>query len=985
MQIRLLGPLEVVVDGRPIDLGDLQQRFIFVVLVLNANKPISVERLIGTVWANPPKTNLVPGYITKLRKAFQGTDGLSISRQTTGYVLHVDVDRIDMHRFHRLCAEAEAAADPRTRLTKLREAVGLWRGKYLEDIDTERVGASELISPAERYVDAVTDLAELEVVEGNHRWARDHLRPLFNADPTRQRVALVLMRALTANGDRAKAMDVYFRCRDALDEYGMEASTDLRRQARLTQHTGGASRVPAGPRRFAGRAAELEVITSAALTGVAAQRPAVVWVSGTPGIGKSAVALQAVQGLRRHFPDGQLFVQLNGFTPNMAPVEPMEALAQLLVQLDVAPEQLPASLGERAALYQASLADTRTLVVLDNAADEKAVELLLPDAPGCLALVTSRSVATLAADAAVHLEPLPLPDAAAMFADLVGAVRTDAWPLLVDDVVQRCGRIPLLIKVAAAQFRQHHRWPLDHLVQLLDDAGAEAGTDSPIAVAERAACTVSYQQLSDAQRTLFRLIGQLPGPDLTVRAAAALLHSTIAEARALLAELQSVSLIEEVAPERYLMLDPLKEFAGTLSRAAWPDELTEALDRWLDFHLVTSANAMNAAFPRDRDHRPEITRVSPVAAVFADAAAAREWLDAERFTLLAAVKYAAEHDRGEHTWQLAVLLWRWHFTRGYVADWAETLELARETLDATGTDRQGLAYVLLRLSGARRQAGEQAEALALVKRALALWEDLDDERGQAAALANLAIATYDDNDYGAAREYFEAALTKFEALDDRRGQAHALSNLGTLDELRGELRAAHERQRAATEIFRDLDYPQGLAHALDNLGAVQRQLGLLDEAMASHQEAHQLAVELGDRVCEAYALNNLGNVHRCRGELAEALTHHEKARAVADLVRDPGLGAQLYLDRAATHHASGDDDAALTAYRATLDLAAGTGDRGQQAHAHHGIARVLHTLGRHDEAAAGWRAAIDGFTDLEWSTASTVRAELAENNCACAQ
>src|SRR5262249_32712524 len=155
------------------------------------------------------------------------------------------------------------------------------------------------------------------------------------------------------------------------------------------------------------------------------------------------------------------------------------------------------------------------------------------------------------------------------------------------------------------------------------------------------------------------LLGALSGQDIGVPAAAALTGRDVAGAQALLDDLHGMSLLDEAAPGRYHVLDPLKEFAGSLPPAS-ATELEAALIRLLDFYLVTSGSAIAAAFPFDRDRQPVIDRTCSVALSFDDQQAALDWVTTERPNLIAAVRYAAGHGHRDHTWQLAVLLWR-HF------------------------------------------------------------------------------------------------------------------------------------------------------------------------------------------------------------------------------------------------------------------------------------------------------------------------------------
>lgn len=982
MEFRMLGPLEAWHGTARVPLGDQQQRYVLVVLLLHANKPVSTDKLTDIVWGgNPERRVLVRGYISKLRNALRDADDVSIETTATGYVLHVDEDRLDTVRFARLRAEAASAVeagDQRRAITLLRAAVDLWRGGFLEDIDIDRVGGTELMHPDESHLDAVGDLAELELNAGDHRSARDRLRPVVRRDPARQKHAELLMRALIAGGDRVEAVRVFHGTRAALAEEGLEPGPLLRKLAARAERGEPASSLPSRPGGFTGREVELAAIEAVAAT--PGERRAV-WVSGAPGVGKSGLAVEAAHRLRHRFPDGQVLVRLDGFTPNLTPVTVSDALDHLLAELGVPPEQIPASVNRKFTLYQAELYGTRTLVVLDNAHSPEQVRSLLPEASGCLAIVTSRRVGDPDTGEHLRLSLLPPEDALALFQALAGPLRLRGRSADVAAVVKRCGFLPMQIRVAAALFRRHDKWPLEHLLRKLEESGPwRADTVDTDGVA---AVRVSYLQLEAPQRELFRLFGHLPGPDLDVHGAAALAGRDVAEVRAVLDVLHEVCLLEEVAPERYRMLDPLKEFAAAEPPSTTPTEPEDALLRLLDFYLVGLAEAVGAAYPFDRALLPSVHRTSRVVPVFADQPGATAWIAAERDNLVAAIRSAAEHRLPGHVWRLAVLIWRHFNTTSRFEDWVETVELAWETVRAVPGEEHGRAHVLLRLATAYDRLGRLEDALEAATRALGVWEELGDLPGQASTSGMLAISLMQLGRHAEAIARFEDALEKHGRCGDLRGQGHALSMLGVLHEERGDLDLALRRHRAAVPLLREVGHKQGLAHALNNLGAVQRRLGPADEALAAHLEAHDLAVELGDDSLAAYALNYIGNVHRSQGRLAEAAHYHERAKAVAADVSNTDLRTRLFLDRAETAQAGGDRSGALAAYRSALDLATGAGNRGHAAQAHRGVARALHALGRHTSAAPHWDEAEAGFAALGQPEADEVRAEHASLTCAC--
>ncbi|MGB3442301.1 MAG: tetratricopeptide repeat protein [Actinophytocola sp.] len=969
MDFRLFGPFEVWHDGAAVDPGDLQQRYVLVILLLNANRAVTREYLQEWVWRgqDQPRSDLITSYIARLRKVFKDTDEVVIDKTPTGYLLRVDPDLVDLNRFRTLYRQAHRTGDVAT----YHAALDLWRGRFLSDMDVDRVGGPTVAPSDEERVDALVDLAELELAAGQHRRIRDRLRPVWEEDRTQQRIAAALMRALIQSGDHVRAVEVYHQTREALDEYGMDVSRELREAMRRAQYGDRLSSLPMRQGRFTGRADELAFVDSVARSSVE-DGPSVLWISGMPGVGKTALAVNAAHRLGEVFPDGRLFVDLTGFTPNVAPATPAAALARLLTDLGVPPEAIPESTSARADLYRSTVDGTRTLVVLDNAGSAEQVEPLLG---GTLTLVTSREQGALTATEHLRLEPLPPHEAVELFRKLVSTERVHGHVDQVREVVALCGHVPLLVHLVAAQFQRHVRWPLTHLLGLLREV-SPVSPDTTFSQAATMACTVSYDQLTEEQRTLFRFFALAPGSDLSAPGAAALMG--VKRARGLLEDLHRVSLLEESAPERFQMLDPLRDY---VLAAHPPGDRVTPVDRLLDFYLVTTEAAIDTLFPYDRDRHPAVTATSPVALSFPDEDAARGWLDDERHNLVAAVYHAAGHNRTEHTWQLSVLLWRYFYVGGHLRDWTETLQRAAAVLD--GSDNTlGLAHVRLRLANARWRSGALTEARTLAEQTLPLWVAIGDALGEAGTHVVIASTAHKLGDFEAAVEHYATALARYELIGDESGQAHTLDLLGVVNERRGDLIAAENHHLAAIALLRGLGHREGLAHSLDNLGCVRQRLGRLDEAFADHTESRELAIELGDRACEAYALNNLGNTHRLAGRYDKAVECQQQARRVADLVIDPNLRTQLYLDRGETALATGDATAALHAYRAALDLSAGMGERAQRARANHRIAHVLHDTGRHHPA--NWRDALAEYTELGLLEADEIRAELDKLTCDCA-
>ncbi|OQR62874.1 AfsR family transcriptional regulator [Streptomyces maremycinicus] len=322
------------------------------------------------------------------------------------------------------------------------------------------------------------------------------------------------------------------------------------------------ARLPSAPACFVGRAVESEWLAGAARPG------GIVLVGGMPGVGKTALALHWAHRATDRFPDGQLFVALHGSGPAgpaRSAVEPAEALRGMLAALGVPASRMPDGVDALTGLYRTLLARRRVLVVLDDAVGTGQLSPLLPTGPGCLALVTSRhALPGLVASGArpLRLAPPSAEDASAMLAGLLGEERTAAAPRAAEEIVARCGRLPLALTTVAARAVGRPDLPLAAEAAAL--RAADGGLDALDAVRE--ALLGSYRLLAPDSARLFRLLPRHAGPDITPAGAAALAGLTVRRARLLLAALADAHVLDEPAPGRYALHDLLRVFA--LERAA---------------------------------------------------------------------------------------------------------------------------------------------------------------------------------------------------------------------------------------------------------------------------------------------------------------------------------------------------------------------------------------------------------------------------------
>ena len=468
--------------------------------------------------------------------------------------------------------------------------------------------------------------------------------------------------------------------RDRVEEARRRATSATAPRRAAGDGPGSPRQLPKPVRHLAGRRAELEELTRLAGTAVeGASAAAVLTIGGTAGIGKTALAVFWAHQVADQFPDGQLYVNLRGFTPAGGPLPPQRAVHGFLEALGVAPERVPLELDGQTALYRGLLTGRRTLVLLDNAYDADQVRPLLPASAGCLAVVTSRSRLTglIACEDARPLTVDVLSDAQArdLLAARLGADRMLTEPQAVERIVRSCAGLPLALSIVAARAAAHVEVGLATLAQELGDARTGLdGLDGEDAVADiRAVFSWSYRALGLPAARLFRLLGLYPGPDVAAPGAASLLGEPDRVADRLLTELRHAHLVAEQSPGRYGLHDLLRVYARELVESVETGAERAAIRRrLLDYDVHSAYGAAMAIHP----HRYpiEVSEPDPAVApeVFAHHGPAEAWLQAEHAGLLAAVDTAAEAGLDRHAWQLAWALSGFHQCGGYWSEWVAT-------------------------------------------------------------------------------------------------------------------------------------------------------------------------------------------------------------------------------------------------------------------------------------------------------------------------
>ncbi|PRY58699.1 putative ATPase [Glycomyces artemisiae] len=699
----------------------------------------------------------------------------------------------------------------------------------------------------------------------------------------------------------------------------LAAALDLAPDARALL-SGSPGRAVAVPRElprvlpaFAGRAGPLDEAFTAVEDGAS-----VIAIQGMAGVGKTALAVRIAHDLAPRWPDGQLFVDLHGFTQAVPAPGPASVLARVLRGLGATEQALPSDVGELTARYRSVLADRRVILVLDNAADAAQVEALLPGTPNGLVLATSRrDLSDLAGAYAISLEPPQEDEAAAMLtAALADRITADEAAAIAD----RCGRLPLAMGLAAARLRSRPHWRVEDLLARLTDDERRLDEFDMGHRGVTAVLRSSYLELAPEQRRLLRQLALVPGADVDARAAAALSETDEQRASALIESLVDVHLVETRSPGRYRLHDLVRLFASRLANAEDTGrERDEALARLYGVYLHFGYRAAARTVQN-------VARFDTGAAAhdlglpgFADRDAALAWFRAEHANLESAAAAAARAGHHDQAWHLATVF------NGFVSYHRDpAAHAAVNDIALAGAralqDTWKLAYSLGDAGRRLGVEGRIGDGIACLAEAVALKRDLGEHGDAALTLANIGVLHRRSGRFAEALAVYEEALDLAAATGDAVAVATVLLNmaaplirLGRLDEAERRLAEAEERfapgddhNRNRIKVFRGnllrergdaagaaavhascLDacvregIRTGITATLLELGEDLLALGRGEDAVERFEQAVAQSEEIADHSYERAARNGLGRALTAQGRTAEAVVQHERAAALA--------------------------------------------------------------------------------------------------------
>jgi tetratricopeptide (TPR) repeat protein len=731
--------------------------------------------------------------------------------------------------------------------------------------------------------------------------------------------------------------------------YGDRSAPSGRRLARKTL-----ALLPRDVPDFTGREGELARLSGLAQGG----RAVVTVISGTAGVGKTALAAHAAHRLLPQFPDGQLYADLRGYTEGQAPADPAEVLGMFLRRLGVAAAEIPTGTEERSGLLRQLLASRRVLMLLDNATADAQVRPMLPGAGASLVVVTSRSMLPgLEAGERIGLDVFGEEQADAQLAGLIGNERAAAEPEAMAMVREWCGRLPLALRVAGRLLAAHPAWPVARLAGMLADERDRLAQHSAGDLRVRAAVEVSCRQLADGDARLFRLLGLLPGPDFVVAVAASLSETGLEAAGSMLDRLALSSLVTEDATGRFCMHDLLRVSARRMCQEVDDQASRDAAEDRLVGHYVELAEHLDACL--DSGLLPLESAEGPLPAPEEALAV----FETERPGLLAAVGLAERRGWDQQVWRLCDSMGRPLERLRYLDDVLTVQESALVAVRRARMTPAAEGSVLGNLGSAYLELRRFEEAAACFQDALAIFREVGDRRAEGVTLDGLGDA------YGGLRRFEEAiacfqdALAVYRETGDRHREGLTLTNLGVtyggLRRFEDEISCCQD----ALAIHQETGGLHDLGLPLRNLGLAYYSLGRLEEAVTCNKEALAVYRETGDRHGEGLTLTNLGTVCQKLGRLEEAAVCNRDAVAFYRETGDRHTEGLTLTNLGAVYHKLGRLEEAIGCYQDAVAIYRETGDR-------HGEGLTLSNLGlayqqlqRPEQAIATWRDAASAMRD----------------------
>ncbi|MEU1873962.1 DNA-binding SARP family transcriptional activator [Streptomyces ambofaciens] len=569
LDFRILGPLDVRLNGQGLTVGGPRQRAVLSALLLSANQVVSCDSLIEKVWnGRPPRTarTQVAICIATLRKVFRGAgwDEETITTAAPGYMLSLVGHSLDSLRFEQLVARATewtAEDRPAEAAAALREALALWRGPALGGVYAP-FAETEAARLDEQRMLAVEQQMALRLQLGEHQALLGELQALVGACPLRDRLRYYLMLAQYRSGRRAEALTTFRDgMRYSIEEIGLELGAELQSlHDSILRDEFPQLAVPgiAAPQRdaprpapcqlpesdpyFTGRSREQWLMDDALLSDSPQIHSPIAYLTGSPGIGKSSLAVNWAHRSAHRFPDGQLYADLRQDRT-------LDVLHRFLRRLG-AEGALPVDVAEAAVRYRAMLEGRRVLVVLDHASSYAGLRHLLPGRGECSVVITGQADLDelLQKHSALRLRVGPLSDEESrlVLSSVLRDSRAEESPRATRQLAVLCGHTPPALRAAATKLLTKQHWRVSDLVRRLERSADRLAELSIGEDSLRARLDRSVGELAPLPASAYRELSRLDGADFETAEAAKVLGTDLLAAEDLIETLVDAQLLEVV-------------------------------------------------------------------------------------------------------------------------------------------------------------------------------------------------------------------------------------------------------------------------------------------------------------------------------------------------------------------------------------------------------------------------------------------------------
>jgi DNA-binding SARP family transcriptional activator/tetratricopeptide (TPR) repeat protein len=955
LRINVLGPLTLVRAGVELRARPTGERTVLGLLVLSEGAVVSVDNLVDALWPDSQPASaiaIVQTYISRLRTVLGRSTpdgGERLGRDGSGYRLELTEHEVDLALFRRLLGDARSgrvAGETRRACEAYDQALGLWYGEPFADVDAVR-GHSAIVRLVQERTAAILEYAEVASGAGWHALVLSPLRALVSQEPLDESAHAHLMIALAGTGRQGEALNLYEALRSRLDrQLGIHPGPVIQQALVriLRQEIPSAPSVsPDAPSElwagvparlpicqlppsltdFTGRAEEARTVATVLQPGDGAVGVPIAVISGAPGIGKTALALQVAHTIRAAFPDGQLYVQMAGYSKS--PREPAEVLGELLRALGMEGSSIPDSLDERTGFYRSLIAGKKILVTVDDAATAQQVRPLLPGTAGSAVIVTARSrLGALAGAHLLHLDPLLPRDATEMLCRIVGRDRVADDPAATETLIAACGRLPLALRIVAAKLATRPSWPVGVVTKAITDERHRLDVLVEGDLAVRASIRPSYEALDQREQRAFRRLGLLEATDVAEWVIASLLgESDVSDAVGILID---KSLLMPMGADgtgelRYGLHDLLRDYAADRLDDETAEDRAAAVARALTGWLEIAAYADHCLPRVPAIRRPPLGELNglPEALIQRVTADPVAWFNAERLNLAAATRQACEMGMHHLAGQLAAHQATFQFLQARLDD-AERLWrlviLAAEAADDVGA----AARADLQFAPILAERGKNEDAMAILSRCLSVFETLGDERALGVALNCCAYCMEEQNSLDDAKAYAIRGLDLARRTGDNNTEMSILRLLGVTTTRLGDPDSGMRMCQEALALARRLQEPYAEFEALQSLAQACSVASKYAAAIDLCQQGLAMVHKLGYPAGEAYMLGPLGDAYFALGrydEARQALSRAQEIFQATGLVR---TNAICLLRLAVTDQALGKHDQAITKLNAALPV-----------------------------------------------------------------